>query len=578
MKRSSRKKQLVKWSKLGLSLAAVSVLGGLVEPVGFKVVGSTEVYANEQVDPALEARRAEIKTMIQSYRDLVGQIKALNPADYTEESWNRNYDGDIRIYLGAQSIAAAYNDDLTFSSLSLDGVDSHKTLNELNATYLFGYQFVENAIPILKQAMTDLVPVSKPVETPTDKPVEQPVETPIDKPAETQVVTAKVTAFKLEELVGANYKYQPVGTFSLEPVVIQLQPGETYTPPSYDGYKLVKLENSNSVTDITPEEATISYADFTPGQEISLDYYYLNTKQVYDVVNKRYVDRDTNLSPLPPTEAPTIDNTTDTTNSSVDMAFQEASTRLYNLLMTASRLNPEDYTTESYHKGYESLISPGFTESIVTVLNHYKEVVNGNVKLEDRWDNGASPKGWLTEVYNSDSSVLEQALAGLVAVQQETPSDSGSAGTDEGTTDQTPTDKPAETLVDPSVSKPAVTPLETPAKRPAETPTNVQSSADQVGQSATEPTVLSNQDSQAGTASPTGQSAPGKQETKQEAKEQAAPASPSKQATAKSAPTSQPQAKSLPATGEAHSVLHMTGMGLLGLAGLVVKRRSRKSS
>ncbi|HEM3662197.1 TPA: LPXTG cell wall anchor domain-containing protein [Streptococcus suis] len=76
----------------------------------------------------------------------------------------------------------------------------------------------------------------------------------------------------------------------------------------------------------------------------------------------------------------------------------------------------------------------------------------------------------------------------------------------------------------------------------------------------------------------TGQSAPGKQETKQEAKEQAAPASPSKQATAKSAPTSQPQAKSLPATGEAHSVLHMTGMGLLGLAGLVVKRRSRKSS
>ncbi|WP_105116966.1 LPXTG cell wall anchor domain-containing protein [Streptococcus suis] len=76
----------------------------------------------------------------------------------------------------------------------------------------------------------------------------------------------------------------------------------------------------------------------------------------------------------------------------------------------------------------------------------------------------------------------------------------------------------------------------------------------------------------------TGQSAPGKQETKQETKEQAAPASQSKQATVKPAPTSQPQAKSLPATGEAHSVLHMTGMGLLGLAGLVVKRRSRKSS
>ncbi|HFU4501325.1 TPA: LPXTG cell wall anchor domain-containing protein [Streptococcus suis] len=142
----------------------------------------------------------------------------------------------------------------------------------------------------------------------------------------------------------------------------------------------------------------------------------------------------------------------------------------------------------------------------------------------------------------------------------------------------TPADKPAETLVDPSVSKPAETPSETPAKSLAETPTNVQPSADQAGQSATEPTVLSKQDSQAGTASPTGQSAPGKQETKQETKEPAAPASQSKQATAKPAPTSQPQAKSLPATGDAHSVLHMTGMGLLGLAGLVVKRRSRKSS
>ncbi|MCK3936477.1 LPXTG cell wall anchor domain-containing protein [Streptococcus suis] len=178
IKRSSQQKRLAKWSKLGLSLAAVTVLGGLVEPVGFKVVGSTEVYANEQVDSALEARKAEIKIMIQSYRDLVGQIKALNPADYTEESWNRNYDGDVRIYLGAQSIAAAYNDDLTFSTLSLDGVDSHKTLNELNATYLFGYQYVENAIPILKQAMADLVPVSKPIETPTDKPAETPVEQP----------------------------------------------------------------------------------------------------------------------------------------------------------------------------------------------------------------------------------------------------------------------------------------------------------------------------------------------------------------------------------------------------------------
>ncbi|HFI0342858.1 TPA: LPXTG cell wall anchor domain-containing protein [Streptococcus suis] len=141
-----------------------------------------------------------------------------------------------------------------------------------------------------------------------------------------------------------------------------------------------------------------------------------------------------------------------------------------------------------------------------------------------------------------------------------------------------PTETPNEQPVEQPVETPAETPSETPANSPAETPTNVQPSADQVGQSATEPTVLSKQDSQAGTASPTGQSEPDKQETKQDSKEPAAPANQSKQSTDKPVPTSQPQAKILPATGEAHSVWHMTGLGLLGLAGLVVKRRSRKSS
>ncbi|HFI0252372.1 TPA: LPXTG cell wall anchor domain-containing protein [Streptococcus suis] len=141
-----------------------------------------------------------------------------------------------------------------------------------------------------------------------------------------------------------------------------------------------------------------------------------------------------------------------------------------------------------------------------------------------------------------------------------------------------PTETPNEQPVEQPVETPAETPSETPANSPAETPTNVQPSADQVGQSATEPTVLSKQDSQAGAASPTGQSEPDKQETKQETKEPAAPASQSKQSTDKPVPTSQPQAKTLPATGEAHSVWHLTGLGLLGLAGLVVKRRSRKSS
>ncbi|MGQ7447749.1 LPXTG cell wall anchor domain-containing protein [Streptococcus suis] len=121
---------------------------------------------------------------------------------------------------------------------------------------------------------------------------------------------------------------------------------------------------------------------------------------------------------------------------------------------------------------------------------------------------------------------------------------------EEGTT---PTEKPIET--------PAETPTEKPAEQLVEKPTE-----QPVEKLVERPTV-----------SPTEQSAPGKQATKQGDKEPAAPASQSKQSTVKPASTSQSQAKSLPATGEASSVLHLTGLGLLGLAGLVVKRRQRKS-
>ncbi|HFI0352248.1 TPA: LPXTG cell wall anchor domain-containing protein [Streptococcus suis] len=179
---------------------------------------------------------------------------------------------------------------------------------------------------------------------------------------------------------------------------------------------------------------------------------------------------------------------------------------------------------------------------------------------------------------------------------------------------ETPVEQPVETPVDTPVEQPTEQPVETPAETPAETPVATptekelettineseissvpasdtavtsqippsdkasQSSSVQAGQSSTEPTALSKQESQKGTASPTDQSAQGKQATKQGDKEQAPSASSSQKEEVKPASTSQSQAKTLPATGEASSVLHLTGLGLLGLAGLVVKRRSRKSS
>ncbi|WP_024378947.1 LPXTG cell wall anchor domain-containing protein [Streptococcus suis] len=667
IKRSSQQKRLAKWSKLGLSLAAVTVLGGLVESVGFKVVGSTEVYANEQVDPALEARKAEIKTMIQSYRDLVGQIKALNPADYTEESWSRNYDGDVRIYLGAQSIATAYNDDLTFSSLSLDGVDSHKTLNELNATYLFGYQFVENAIPILKQAMADLVPVSKPIETPTDKPAETPVEQPepTEKPVETpsiistdsptapQLTSGQPTVEDGYDVVTLQYRDENGEDLGEDLMMVYPTSPQRITPPVFEGYEF--------------KEASVGENHLMYSKPISLPYEH----QFAQVLTEQDLQSHSNFFGGKIKEA--LDSLRDGSVYTYILNYRRTSpaqqapqTKRVRFIID---VKPDVVTGTSSFDGFSRryvYLHPG--ESYAFPVDESKFEVHPNQKLTYSYDEVETGKDY-------SLSVRPKAVTSQ------------------------PTDKP----------------VEAPANRPAETPTNVQTNANPAGQSASEKQETKEQESSkltsqytykdiTGTSSSvnvrvhgqdvgkvaslsvkkendpaviaklpqalaeqqvdlydiktldatgqfvqvtedatvtlpvaagkevdkviyflastgaveelpftvdkatnqvsfvvshfshygivyqankpvsqaqsgsTGQSAPGKQETKQEAKEQAAPASPSKQATAKSAPTSQPQAKSLPATGEAHSVLHMTGMGLLGLAGLVVKRRSRKSS
>lgn len=320
IKRSSSQKQVHKWTRLGIGLLAVAVLGGLVEPVDFKGVGSTEVYANEQVDPALEARKAEIKTMIQSYRDLVGQIKALNPADYTEESWNKNYDGDVRIYLGAQSIATAYNDDLSFYSLSLDGVDSHQTLNELNATYLFGYQFVENAIPILKQAMTDLVPVSKSLETP---PVEtKPTETkPSDtKPSASSSSTAEEGEIEYKDRDGNPYPYIEVTN------VYDHEDGTGSTV--LGSYHLTFWNDKDSILVTTPELEGYDYIGDSYSRVVAFNEVKDQHNSKLSIVNhyKKSVE-DTSSS-----STPNKDSATDTTpvTPSVDPSVQPVSFKIYN--------------------------------------------------------------------------------------------------------------------------------------------------------------------------------------------------------------------------------------------------------
>lgn len=423
MKRSSRKKQLHKWTKLGVGLAAVTVLGGLVEPVDVPLLSNCTVEAQELT----------------------------------------NQSG------GEQAL-----------------------------------------------------------------------------PADTATVTIELETTGVEELVGASYRYQRIRGF--ERLEIHLQPGETYTLPTYDGYKLINFKNLNEVTDIAPEDAVLSYADFTPGQRVRLYYDYLMTDQVYDVVTKQYVDRETVI----PSTTPSINSPTDTPPAQPIE-------------------NPVDQsiTIKAVYK--EEQIEPGQKVDVLKEIE-YTLKPGESVVLEpltfEGWTSRAAHERQ-TVTYEDAKNSLSKSYTFYYLKDYTIPTDKQV---------EQPVEIPTETPNEQPVEQPVETPSETPANSPAETPTNVQPSADQVGQSATEPTVLSKQDSQAGAASPTGQSEPDKQETKQETKEPAAPANQSKQSTDKPVPTSQPQAKTLPATGEAHSVWHMTGLGLLGLAGLVVKRRSRKSS
>ncbi|HFI0226377.1 TPA: LPXTG cell wall anchor domain-containing protein [Streptococcus suis] len=584
IKRSSSKKQLHKWTKLGVGLAAVTVLGGLVEPVGLADFGLTKVYATEQADPALEARKIEIKTMIQSYRDLVGQIKALNPADYTEESWNKNYDGDVRIYLGAQSIATAYNDDLTFSSLSLDGVDSHQTLNELNATYMFGYIYVENSIPVLKQAMADLVPVSESVETPTDKPAENPVEQP--EPAGDTNSTDTNTV---------NYTIQLVDQDSQVLQTIQ-QSGVEGTEVSFDfpvisGYRVGKTEGFDSWTygkggtfRLVANKTVKVYYDKAPSIDSLIrpeqrveyqkvfDTFHTTVLKAFEVYKKELgVDH---IIRLTEDEAKfnQITQSEDLTTLQLELILVE---NLFNepvgrVLTDQDIINAIGWTPEywdhqiAYHKEItqkleKAMANIAASKAIPTVPVDQSITIKA-VYTEEQIEPGQKVDVLKEIEYTlkpGESVVLEpltfEGWTSRVAHERQTVTYEGAKARpnkeyyfyyiEEGTT---PTDKQVEQPVEAPVETPTEQPVEKPVERP--------------------------------TAKPTEQSASEKQATKQGDKEPAAPASQSKQSTAKPTPTSQSQAKSLPATGEVSSVLHLTGLGLLGLAGLVVKRRPRKSS
>ncbi|HEM5090751.1 TPA: LPXTG cell wall anchor domain-containing protein [Streptococcus suis] len=503
IKRSSSKKQLHKWTKLGLSLAAVTVLGGLVEPVGLADFGLTKVYA---------------ETYVNTSDQPIGVV----------------------VYYSGQNLDG--------TKVNLEGWESYIEVQpgqEIAAPKEFeGYTLISTSYtpPVFSDgALLYVYSQNESIEQP--KPVES-----VGATSSTDTNTVNYTIQLVDQDGQVLQTIQQSGVEGTE---------VSFEVPVISGYREGKTEGFDSWT-------------YGKGGTFRL---------VANKTVKVYYDKAPSIDSLiRPEQRVEYQKVFDEFHTTILKAFEVYKRELGVDDITYEANDLEKIFADSNLSVLHSelvLVQPLFAKPVGLVLTD-QDIINAIGWTPEYWDHQIA---YHKEIIQK----LEKALANIAAskaiptaeTQTEQPVEQPTAQPAE-TPVVTSVDKPAETLVDPSVTKPAETPLETPAKSPAETPTNQPSSV-QAGQSTTEPTLLSKQDSQAGTASPTSQSAPGKEETKQETKEQAAPASQSKQSTDKPASTSQSQAKTLPATGEASSILHLTGLGLLGLAGLAVKRRQRKS-
>ncbi|WP_029942606.1 LPXTG cell wall anchor domain-containing protein, partial [Streptococcus suis] len=539
--RSSRKKRLAKWSKLGLSLAAVTVLGGVVDP-GVADFVSPKVYAETYVNTSDQPIGVVVYYSGQN----------LDGTKVNLEGW----ESYIEVQPGQEIAAPKEFEGYTLISTSY----TPPVFSDGALLYVYSQnesiEQPKSEEPAGDANSSDTSAVSQPAETSDVIPTDTSIAPLTDSPTGNDIVNSTIQLVDQDGQILQTIQQSGAEGSEVRfefPVISGYRVGKA---EGFDGWTYMKEGTfrlaANKIVKVYYDKAPSIDALIRPEQRVEyqkvFDEFHNTILKAFEVYKKELG----------------VDDITYEAND-LEKIFADS-----NLSVLHSEL---------------VLVQPLFAKPVGLVLTD-QDIINAIGWAPEYWDYQISYHKEITQK-------LEKAMANIAAAKA-TPTDKPAETPVEQPVEQpvetpvapqpaetsvvTPADKPAETLVDPSVSKPLETPSETPANSPAETPTNVQPSADQAGQSATEPTVLSKQDSQAGTTSPTGQSAQGKQETEQETKEPAAPASQSKQSTDKPVPTSQPQAKTLPATGEAHSVWHMTGLGLLGLAGLVVKRRSRKSS
>ncbi|MFM0790090.1 LPXTG cell wall anchor domain-containing protein [Streptococcus suis] len=546
MKRSSRKKRIAKLSKLGLSLAAITVLGGLVEPMGLTDFGLTKVYA---------------ETYINTSDQLIGVV-IWHIAENTDgSSFRLNGDGGyMEVQPGQEIISSAPNYDgytlshTTYAPPAWDGADG-----------ILRFVYKQNKI------------------------AEQPVE-PAGDTNSTDTNTVNYTIQLVDQDGQVLQTIQQSGVEGTEvsfdfPVISGYRVGKTegfdsWTYGKGGTFRLVANKTVKVYYDKAPSIDSLIRPEQRVEYQKVFDTFHTTVLKAFEVYKKELgVDH---IIRLTEDEAKfnQITQSEDLTTLQLELILVE---NLFNepvglVLTDQDIINAIGWTPEywdyqiAYHKEITQKLEKAMAniaaskaiptvpvdQSITIKAVYTEEQIEPGQKvdvlkeIEYTLKPGESVvleplafEGWTSRVVQESQTVTyEEAKARPNKEYYFYYIEEGTTPTEKPieTPAETPTEKPAEQLVE----KPTEQPVEKLVERP--------------------------------TASPTEQSAPGKQATKQGDKEPAAPASQSKQSTVKPASTSQSQAKSLPATGEASSVLHLTGLGLLGLAGLVVKRRSGKSS
>ncbi|HEL1972806.1 TPA: LPXTG cell wall anchor domain-containing protein [Streptococcus suis] len=481
IKRSSRKKRLAKLSKLGLSLAAVTVLGGLVEPVGLADFGLTKVYA---------------ETYVNTSDQPIGVV----------------------VYYSGQNLDG--------TKVNLEGWESYIEVQpgqEIAAPKEFeGYTLISTSYtpPVFSDgALLYVYSQNESIEQP--KPEE-----PAGDTTSTDTNTVNYTVQLVDENGETLQTIQQSGVEGTE---------VTFDFPVISGYRVGKTEG---------------FASWTYGKSGTF-------RLVANKTVKVYYDKAPSIDSLiRPEQRVEYQKVFDEFHTTILKAFEVYKKELGVDDITYEANDLEKIFADSNLSVLHSelvLEQPLFTKPVGLVLTD-QDIINAIGWTPEYWDHQIA---YHKEIIQK----LEKALANIAA--------SKAIPTTEIPTEQ-PVEQPVETPVEQPTEQPAEKPVELPVEQPVEQP--VETPTEQPVEQPVEKLV------ERPTAKPTGQSASEKQATKQGDKEPAAPASQSKQSTVKPASTSQSQTKTLPATGEVSSVLHLTGLGLLGLAGLVVKRRSGKSS